>query len=195
MGFNIKNNYGPNIEVNDGGKVTLVQGKDGLWHTADVEEAEYEEVVEVVAGSESTELKLVIPDSEVAKSFKFQSDFVKNKVADVIRDFYKGSYANLALIEITLYDHKQLVRRNYHKAFVKALVAWNLIEVADEEELKKIVSAVTDKHNRMPKEGYQKWDNNFADDKSTDKRVARLLVYLVAESLSFSFFLVTLVIA
>ena len=46
MGFNIKNNYGPNIEVNDGGKVTLVQGKDGLWHTADVEEAEYEEVVE-----------------------------------------------------------------------------------------------------------------------------------------------------
>lgn len=45
MGFNIKNNYGPNIEVNDGGKVTLVQGKDGLWHTADVEEAEYEEEV------------------------------------------------------------------------------------------------------------------------------------------------------
>ena len=38
MGFNIKNNYGPNIEVNAGGKVTLVQGKDGLWHTAPTEE-------------------------------------------------------------------------------------------------------------------------------------------------------------
>ena len=46
MGFNIKNNYGPNIEVNAGGKVTLVQGKDGLWHTADAEEAEYEEVTD-----------------------------------------------------------------------------------------------------------------------------------------------------
>ena len=46
MGFNIKNNYGPNIEVNDGGKLTLVQGKDGLWHTADVEDAEYEEIEE-----------------------------------------------------------------------------------------------------------------------------------------------------
>ena len=46
MGFNIKNNYGPNIEVNAGGKVTLVQGKDGLWHTADVEEADYEEIKE-----------------------------------------------------------------------------------------------------------------------------------------------------
>ena len=34
MGFNIKNNYGPNIEVNDGGKVTLIQGKNGLWNTA-----------------------------------------------------------------------------------------------------------------------------------------------------------------
>lgn len=46
MGFNIKNNYGPNIEVNDGGMVTLVQDKNGLWHTLDAEVAEYEEVVE-----------------------------------------------------------------------------------------------------------------------------------------------------
>lgn len=46
MGFNIKNNYGPNIEVNAGGKVTLVQDKNGLWHTEDAEEAEYEEVTD-----------------------------------------------------------------------------------------------------------------------------------------------------
>jgi len=44
MGFNIKNNYGPNIEVNAGGKVTLVQDKSGLWPTPDAEEVEYEEV-------------------------------------------------------------------------------------------------------------------------------------------------------
>ena len=46
MGFHIKNNYGPNIEVNNGGKVTLVQGKKGLWHTVDAEDAEFEEVEE-----------------------------------------------------------------------------------------------------------------------------------------------------
>lgn len=46
MGFNIKNNYGPNIEVNAGGKVTLVQGQNGLWHIADAEDVEYEEVRE-----------------------------------------------------------------------------------------------------------------------------------------------------
>ncbi len=49
MGFNIKNNYGPNIEVNDGGKVTLVQDKNGLWYTV---EAEVAEVVEEVDGVE-----------------------------------------------------------------------------------------------------------------------------------------------
>ena len=140
-------------------------------------QAEDAGVVEEVAGGGNTKQKLVISESEVAKSFRFQSDFVKNKVADVIRDFYKGSCANLALIEITLYDHKQLIRRNYHKAFVKALVAWNIIEVADEKELIKIVSAVTDKHNRLnrlSREGYQQWSDDHPD-KSFCEKIGREL--------------------
>ena len=81
MGFNIKNNYGPNIEVNDGGKVVVVQGKDGLWHTADAEDAEImEEVVEevfvlrqlqffdmVAFGSEEKQPKLIAVLREVAQ--------------------------------------------------------------------------------------------------------------------------------
>ena len=140
-------------------------------------QAENAEVVEEVTGCETKKSKLVIAVTEVAKSFRFQNDFVKNKVADVIRDFYKGSYANLALIEITLYDHKQLIKRNYHKAFIKALVAWNLIEVADEEELEKIVSAVTNKHNRLnriSREGYQKWSDDHPD-KSFCEKIGREL--------------------
>ena len=46
MGFNIKNNYGPNVEVNAGGKLTLVQDKKGFWHTTDAEEADFEEIKE-----------------------------------------------------------------------------------------------------------------------------------------------------
>ena len=188
MGFNIKNNYGPNIEVKEGGKLTLVQGKDGMWHTADVDEAEYEEIKdgeevepdhekdgEVPAFSEIDKPKLVVPESEVAKCFKFTCDFVKLKVADIIRDYYKGSYANLALIEITLFDHKQLNRRNSHKAFVRALIAWGLLEVANEEELKKIVSAVTDKYNRLnriSREGYKKW-GDYHPDKSACENIGR----------------------
>ena len=140
-------------------------------------QAEDAGVVEEVAGGGNTKQKLVISESEVAKSFRFQSDFVKNKVADVIRDFYKGSCANLALIEITLYDHKQLIRRNYHKAFVKALVACNIIELADEKELIKIVSAVTDKHNRLnrlSREGYQQWSDDHPD-KSFCEKIGREL--------------------
>ena len=52
MGFTIKNNYGPNIEVNAGGKVTLTQDRSGLWHTVDAEEAE---VVEEILDEESAE--------------------------------------------------------------------------------------------------------------------------------------------
>ena len=131
----------------------------------------------VVEEMKPTTTKLIVPESEVAKCFKFTNDYVKLKVADIIRDYYKGSYANLALIEITLFDHKQLNRRNSHKAFVKALIAWNLIEVADEEELKKIVSAVTDKHNRLnriSREGYQKWSDDHPD-KSFCEKIGREL--------------------
>ena len=46
MGFNIKNNYGPNIEVNDGGKVTLYQDRSGMWHSVEAEDADYEEIEE-----------------------------------------------------------------------------------------------------------------------------------------------------
>lgn len=82
MGFNIKNNYGPNIEVNDGGKVTLVQGKDGLWHTVEAEDVDYEEMVEevfvprqlrffdmVAFGSEEKQPKLIAMLREVASQF------------------------------------------------------------------------------------------------------------------------------
>ena len=129
----------------------------------------------VVEEMKPTTAKLIVPESEVAKCFKFTYDFVKLKVADIIRDYYKGSYANLALIEIVLFDHKQLNRRNTHKAFVRALIAWGLLEVADEEELKKIVSAVTDKHNRLnriSREGYKKWGDDHPD-KSICENIGR----------------------
>jgi hypothetical protein len=55
MGFNIKNNYGPNIEVNAGGKVTLVQDKSGHW-TTDIEEAQIvEDEVKEQGGQEHDE--------------------------------------------------------------------------------------------------------------------------------------------
>ena len=37
MGFIIKNNFGPNIEVNEGGVVHFQQSKDGVWQTVEAE--------------------------------------------------------------------------------------------------------------------------------------------------------------
>ena len=68
MGFNIKNNYGPNIEVNAGGKVTLVQDKKGMWHTVDAEEADYEEIVE------ETQQPVLEDAEEVAAKTETQRD-------------------------------------------------------------------------------------------------------------------------
>jgi hypothetical protein len=40
MGFNIKNNYGPNIEVNEGGMLNLYQSQNGRWNTQKADDAE-----------------------------------------------------------------------------------------------------------------------------------------------------------
>ncbi|MCR5678902.1 MAG: hypothetical protein K6G08_01650 [Prevotella sp.] len=76
MGFNIKNNYGPNIEVGAGGKVTLVQGRNGLWHTVDAEE---EEVVEEIVD--------IVPD-EVKESGDANDDYAL--VANLMPIFYNN---------------------------------------------------------------------------------------------------------
>ena len=70
MGFNIKNNYGPNIEVNDGGRVTLVQGKDGMWNTVEAEEADYEEVVVKNAENGSEEAEVPRDDADLVEKLK-----------------------------------------------------------------------------------------------------------------------------
>ena len=163
-------NYQPTIKEQH-----IHMGEKSSVEETGVEPQKQTEDAVVVEEMKPTSAKLIVPESEVANCFKFTYDFVKLKVADIIRDYYKGSYANLALIEITLFDHKQLNRRNSHKAFVRALIAWGLLEVADEEELKKIVSAVTDKHNRLnriSREGYKKWGDDHPD-KSICEKIGR----------------------
>lgn len=73
MGFNIKNNYGPNIEVKDGGVLHLHQGKDGRWGTDsenDIVDAEIVEEIrpKVNAGRPKKAGKKIL------KSFIYQAD-------------------------------------------------------------------------------------------------------------------------
>ena len=93
----------------------------------------------------------------------------------MVKESYQGSYANLALIEITLFHHRQLKRRNSHKAFVTALNAWGIIEIADAEELDRIASGVRDKYGRLPEEGYLDWSDNFKNDRLVCGRMGEKL--------------------
>ena len=89
--------------------------------------------------------------------FKFPNDFTRERVAVVVKDFYHGSPANLALIEIVLYDHGQLKKRNAHKPFIKTLIHWHIIEDMPEEEITKAANGMSQKMKKLPPKGYKGW--------------------------------------
>ena len=113
MGFNIKNNYGPNIEVNAGGKVTLTQDKSGLWHTADAEEAEYEEVADdtlQAAPADAEELPVVKSQERNEERFHFVHPEIEDDEAWRIHDAVKRLVAHQRVPEICAYL-KELKRK------------------------------------------------------------------------------------
>ena len=108
------------------------------------------------------------------KCFKFVNEFIMDKVAAVVNSFYHGEHADLALIEVALYDHGQLRKRNSHTAFVNTLVAWGLI-IANDAELNQIISGIKDKYKRLPVEGYKEWDDIFLNDRNRCIEIGKLL--------------------
>ena len=122
-----------------------------------------------------TSRTLAVEDNSVDKCFRFMNEFTRIQIDTMVKESYQGSYANLALIEITLFHHRQLKRRNSHKAFVTALNAWGIIDIADAEELDRIASGVRDKYGRLPEEGYLDWSDNFKNDRLVCGRMGEKL--------------------
>ena len=113
--------------------------------------------------------------ASISECFRVTNDFVRQSVFAVVKDYYLGSSANLALIEITLFDHHLLQKRNSHTAFFKSLVAWGIISVANEEELKRIVRAIADKHKRLPEKGYKEWGKFYTNEKEICENIGKKL--------------------
>lgn len=107
--------------------------------------------------------------------FKHSSEFVKGQVESVVNDNYFGTDANLALIEIALFDHNLLKKRNAHTAFVRTLIAWGIIKVADDNAMKNIIRSIADKYKRLPKKGYKDWDDNFINEKTVCENIGKKL--------------------
>ena len=118
---------------------------------------------------------LAVEEKSVEKCFRFSNDFARIQIDAMVNGAYQGSYANLALAEITLFHHRQLKKRNSHKAFVMALKNWGIIDFADAEELDRIVSGVRDKYCRLPEEGYLDWSDNFKNDRLVCERMGEKL--------------------
>lgn len=125
--------------------------------------------------SPSEENKLPDCSGAPKKCFRYPNDFTRLFVGKVVNDYYLGSYANLALIEVTLYDHQQLIKRASHTAFVKSLVFWGFIEVKDAKALNKIIRAVADKYKRLREEGYKEWPESCKNDKDTCIKIGNSL--------------------
>ena len=105
---------------------------------------------------------------EPGDCFKFMNDFIKQKVETVVNTYYQGSAANLALIEIVFFDHNLLKKRNSHTALIKTLCAWGTIGPFSKAEIKRIMTAVSNKMHALPDDGYIEWDNKaYVNDKKT----------------------------
>ena len=107
--------------------------------------------------------------------FKIGNDFVMEKVEAVVKKFYNGSHAELSLIELTLYDHNLLKKRNSHTAFLKKLMTWGILNLSD-EELKKASRGMAFKMHSLPSFGYMEWDgSDYLNDKKTCTDIGREL--------------------
>ncbi len=147
-----------------------------------MDNAEYVEPIVVPKYAETTHQTVDVANAEemdystsVGECFRVASEFVRQSVFAVVKDYYLGSAANLALIEITLFDHNLLQKRNSHTAFLKSLVTWGIVSVANENELKRIVRALADKHKRLPETGYKEWSKDYTNDKVICENIGKKL--------------------
>lgn len=62
---------------------------------------------------------------------------------------YQNKHSNLALIEMVLFEEKVLTYLSEHKQFLKALLAWGLLD--PESNLKKIASGMAAKTRKVNK--------------------------------------------
>ena len=107
-------------------------------------------------------------DDDKGQCFKFVNVFIRQKVEDVVKAYHHGSTANLALIEVTLFDHNLLKKRNAHTAFLKTLMTWGVIDPLSDEELKKMTNRMANKIYYLPSDGYLEWDgSDYVNDKKT----------------------------
>lgn len=104
-----------------------------------------------------------VPES-VKACFRIANNYVKEQVEAIVNDFYLGEHVNLAMIEVTLFDHGQLKKRNEHTTFVRALKDWDIL--SSDVDVAKAASGMASKlRSPFPTEGYKQWDKNYLNER------------------------------
>ena len=97
--------------------------------------------------------------------FRIANDYVREQVEAIVTDFYLGQAVNLAMIEVTLFDHGQLQKRNSHKLFVRALIDWGILP-KDTDVDKTSTGMASKLRSTFPSEGYKQWDNYHLNERN-----------------------------
>ena len=122
---------------------------------------------------EEDELLATIPES-VSSCFKFANDFIKGEVEKVMKAFYLDKAVNLALIEVVLFDHGQLYKRNGHAQFVRALLDWGIL--CEDVNVSKTSSGMASKLRKpFPTTGYKDWDDTYLNERTLCVEIAKKL--------------------
>lgn len=128
--------------------------------TVEVEEMKEESKKGGAEGNSFSE----VPES-VKACFRIANDYVKEQVEAIVNDFHLGEHVNLAMIEVTLFDHGQLKKRNEHTTFVRALRDWDIL--SSDVDIAKAASGMASKlRSPFPTEGYKQWDKNYLNERN-----------------------------
>lgn len=126
----------------------------------DAQEVQEEVLDNISEGSKKEE----VPES-VKSCFRIANDYVKEQVEAIVNDFYLGQSVNLAMIEVALYDHGQLKKRNEHTTFVRALKDWGIL--SSDVDVAKAASGMASKlRSPFPTEGYKQWNKNYLNERN-----------------------------
>ena len=150
-----------------------------VYHTESKRHTHFEDIEDAVEVTDEAQVNRMedsstheIPDS-VKECFRFTSEFVKQHVESIIKDFYLNKPVNLAIIERTLFDHNILCKSNSHKSFICALMDWGIL--SEETDIRKTANGMATKFKSFPLEGYKEWSNDHLNDRTFCNNIGKKL--------------------
>lgn len=118
--------------------------------------------------------------------FPGDNAFLRKAVKEVVKDFYQGEAGNLALIEIVLFFHNNLLKiRKHHEVLVKILKEWgalpnNLNEKVTANGMSAKIYQLKQKQKETAYKHYKEWNKELDERQKCidiDNKLSQLLKY------------------